>query len=98
MTRRSIDVTVKLAIVMFPYLMCMSLTAMLSGMLNSLQHYFAAAVAPIFLNIAHDRRAWLRPLDRRRSPGNGLVSLLGRARGRRPCRWSCSISACAQPA
>lgn len=46
------DVTVKLAIVMFPYLMCMSLTAMLSGMLNSLHHYFAAAVAPIFLNVA----------------------------------------------
>lgn len=44
-------VTVKLAIVMFPYLMCMSLTAMLSGMLNSLHHYFAAAVAPIFLNV-----------------------------------------------
>lgn len=46
------DVTVKLAIIMFPYLMCMSLTAMLSGMLNSLHHYFAAAVAPIFFNIA----------------------------------------------
>jgi putative peptidoglycan lipid II flippase len=45
------DVTVKLAIVMFPYLMCMSLTAMLSGMLNSLHHYFAAAVAPVFLNV-----------------------------------------------
>lgn len=45
------DVTVELAIVMFPYLMCMSLTAMLSGMLNSLHHYFAAAVAPIFLNV-----------------------------------------------
>ncbi len=44
------DVTVRLAIVMFPYLMCMSLTAMLSGMLNSLHHYFAAAVAPVFLN------------------------------------------------
>jgi putative peptidoglycan lipid II flippase len=46
------EVTVKLAIVMFPYLMCMSLTAMLSGMLNSLHHFFAAAVAPIFLNLA----------------------------------------------
>ncbi|OQP84903.1 murein biosynthesis integral membrane protein MurJ [Rhizobium rhizosphaerae] len=46
------DVTVKLAVVMFPYLMCMSLTAMLSGMLNSLQHYFAAAIAPVFLNVA----------------------------------------------
>lgn len=42
--------TVKLAAIMFPYLMCMSLTAMLSGMLNSLHHFFAAAVAPIFLN------------------------------------------------
>ena len=46
------DMTVRLAMVMFPYLMCMSLTAMLSGMLNSLQHYFAAAIAPIFLNAA----------------------------------------------
>lgn len=45
------DTTVKLAVVMFPYLMCMSLTAMLSGMLNSLHHYFAAAVAPVFLNV-----------------------------------------------
>jgi putative peptidoglycan lipid II flippase len=46
------EVTVRLAIIMFPYLMCMSLTAMLSGMLNSLHHYFAAAVAPIFFNFA----------------------------------------------
>ncbi|WP_374828154.1 murein biosynthesis integral membrane protein MurJ [Mycoplana dimorpha] len=44
-------VTVELAAVMFPYLMCMSLTAMLSGMLNSLHHYFAAAIAPVFLNV-----------------------------------------------
>lgn len=43
--------TVRLAIVMFPYLMCMSLTAMLSGMLNSLHHFFAAAIAPVFLNV-----------------------------------------------
>ena len=45
------EVTVRLAVIMFPYLMCMSLTAMLSGMLNSLHHYFAAAVAPIFFNL-----------------------------------------------
>lgn len=45
------DLTVRLAIVMFPYLMCMSLTAMLSGMLNSLHHFFAAAIAPVFLNV-----------------------------------------------
>ena len=43
--------TVRLATVMFPYLMCMSLTAMMSGMLNSLHHFFAAAVAPVFLNV-----------------------------------------------
>ncbi len=43
--------TIRMAIVMFPYLMCMSLTAMLSGMLNSLHHFFAAAIAPIFLNL-----------------------------------------------
>lgn len=45
------DLTVRLAVVMFPYLMCMSLTAMLSGMLNSLHHFFAAAIAPVFLNV-----------------------------------------------
>ncbi len=46
------DVTVRLAVIMFPYLACMSLTAMLSGMLNSLHHYLAAAIAPIFFNVA----------------------------------------------
>lgn len=45
------SLTVRLAAVMFPYLMCMSLTAMLSGMLNSLHHFFAAAIAPVFLNV-----------------------------------------------
>jgi putative peptidoglycan lipid II flippase len=43
--------TVELAWVMFPYLMCMSLAAMMSGMLNALRRYFAAAVAPVFLNL-----------------------------------------------
>ena len=45
------DMTVRLATVMFPYLICMSLGAMMAGMLNSLRRYFAAAVAPVFLNI-----------------------------------------------
>jgi putative peptidoglycan lipid II flippase len=45
------ELTVGLAVIMFPYLMCMSLAAMMSGMLNSLRKYFAAAVAPVFLNI-----------------------------------------------
>jgi putative peptidoglycan lipid II flippase len=43
--------TVALSMIMFPYLMCMSLTAMMSGILNSLRKYFAAAIAPVFLNI-----------------------------------------------
>ena len=45
------DATYQMALIMFPYLMCMSLTAMLSGMLNSLHHFFAAAIAPVFLNL-----------------------------------------------
>jgi putative peptidoglycan lipid II flippase len=45
------DNTVALATIMFPYLACMSLAAMMGGMLNSLHRYFAAAIAPVFLNI-----------------------------------------------
>ncbi|TKT82622.1 murein biosynthesis integral membrane protein MurJ [Aquamicrobium sp. LC103] len=60
------DLTVSLATVMFPYLMCMSLGAMMAGMLNSLRRYFAAAVAPVFLNvilIAVLAYAWYRGYD-----------------------------------
>ena len=45
------EVTVRLATIMFPYLICMSLGAMMAGMLNSLRRYFAAAIAPVFLNL-----------------------------------------------
>ncbi|HEV7417836.1 MAG TPA: murein biosynthesis integral membrane protein MurJ, partial [Tianweitania sediminis] len=45
------ELTRSLAAIMFPYLVCMSLAAMMAGMLNSLRRYFAAAVAPVFLNI-----------------------------------------------
>lgn len=44
------NATVQFAFIMFPYLACMSLTAIISGMLNSMNRYFAAAIAPIFLN------------------------------------------------
>ena len=44
------DNTVSLAVIMFPYLACMSLAAMMGGMLSSLHRYFAAAIAPVFLN------------------------------------------------
>jgi len=46
-----VTLTTTLAVIMFPYLMCMSLAAMMSGILNSLHKYFAAAIAPVFLNI-----------------------------------------------
>ena len=45
------DLTVLLSRIMFPYLACMSLVAMLSGILNSLHRYFAAAFAPVLLNV-----------------------------------------------
>jgi putative peptidoglycan lipid II flippase len=43
--------TVELTRVMFPYLLCMSLVAMLSGILNSFRKYFLAALVPVLLNI-----------------------------------------------
>jgi putative peptidoglycan lipid II flippase len=45
------DLTVNLARITFPYLMFMVLTAMLSGMLNALGRFAAAAAAPILLNV-----------------------------------------------
>lgn len=45
------EMTVALSRIMFPYLACMSLVAMLSGILNALHRYFAAAFAPVLLNI-----------------------------------------------
>jgi putative peptidoglycan lipid II flippase len=45
------DLTVLLTRIMFPYLACMSLVAMLSGVLNALHRYFAAAFAPVLLNV-----------------------------------------------
>ncbi len=43
--------TIALAMIMFPYLICMSLGAMMAGMLNSLRLFLAAAIAPVFLNV-----------------------------------------------
>lgn len=46
------DLAVNLTRITFPYLMFMVLTAMLSGMMNSMGRFAAAAAAPILLNIA----------------------------------------------
>jgi putative peptidoglycan lipid II flippase len=45
------DLTVELFRIMFPYLICMSLTAMVSGVLNAYRRYFVAAIAPLLLNV-----------------------------------------------
>lgn len=45
------DLSVTLTQIAFPYLLCMSLVALLSGVLNSLNRFWAAAAAPILLNI-----------------------------------------------
>jgi len=45
------DVTVLYSRVMFPYLFCMAIVAMLSGILNSFNKFKAAAFAPVLLNI-----------------------------------------------
>ncbi len=45
------SLAVELARICFPYLFFMSLTAMLSGVLNSLYRFAAAAAAPVALNV-----------------------------------------------
>ncbi|WP_350335834.1 murein biosynthesis integral membrane protein MurJ [Coralliovum pocilloporae] len=45
------DLTILLTRIMFPYLLCMSLVAMLSGVLNTFRKFFAAALAPVLLNV-----------------------------------------------
>jgi len=45
------ELTVLLTRIVFPYLMCMSVAAMLSGVLNSFRRYAAAALAPVALNL-----------------------------------------------
>jgi putative peptidoglycan lipid II flippase len=46
------QLTVTLNQTMFPYLFFMGLFALCMGVLNSLRHFFAPAIAPIFLNIS----------------------------------------------
>ena len=46
------QLTVTLNQIIFPYLFFMGLFALCMGVLNSLRHFFAPAIAPIFLNIS----------------------------------------------
>lgn len=45
------ELTVLLTRILFPYLACMSLAAAYGAILNSLRRYFAAAFAPVMLNV-----------------------------------------------
>lgn len=45
------NLTVIMTRIMFPYLACMSLVAMFSGILNSMRKYFLAALVPVLLNL-----------------------------------------------
>ena len=45
------DMTVDYGRVMFPYILCMSLAALFSGILNATGRFAAAAAAPVLLNI-----------------------------------------------
>ncbi|MAB00514.1 MAG: murein biosynthesis integral membrane protein MurJ [Stappia sp.] len=45
------DLAVLLSRITFPYLLCMSLVAFLSGILNTYQRFAAAAFAPVVLNL-----------------------------------------------
>jgi putative peptidoglycan lipid II flippase len=45
------ELTIILTRITFPYLLCMSLTALFAGILNALGRFIAAAAAPILLNI-----------------------------------------------
>lgn len=67
------DLTVNLTRITFPYLMFMVLTAMLSGMLNSLGRFAAAAAAPILLNVILIAALLLVKYDVLALPGHALA-------------------------
>ena len=72
------DLAVLLTRITFPYLLCMSLVALLSGVLNALGRFTAAAAAPIVLNLvligAMLLAAWLQ-FDN--TPNAGIVLAWG---------------------
>ena len=72
------DLAVDLTRICFPYLLFISLTALQSGVLNSLNRFTAAAAAPIFLNlvmIGANVVAWL--LSTGNTPATGFIFAWG---------------------
>ncbi len=75
---KTFQLTVDLTRICFPYLLFMSLTALQSGVLNSLNRFTAAAAAPILLNlvmIASNVVAWI--LGTGNSPETGYIFAWG---------------------
>ena len=72
------DLAVELTQIAFPYLMCMSLVALLSGVLNSMRRFWVAAAAPILLNLVLiSAIALALLLDYERRPEAGRVLAIG---------------------
>lgn len=72
------DLAVLLTQIAFPYLMCMSLVALLSGVLNSMGRFIAAAAAPILLNVVLILAISLAiSLGYHRQPGAGIILSAG---------------------
>ncbi|HUS96321.1 MAG TPA: murein biosynthesis integral membrane protein MurJ, partial [Hyphomicrobiaceae bacterium] len=70
--------SVELTRITFPYLLCMSLAALLSGVLNSLQRFWAAAAAPILLNVVLiSAMALAIGLGYANTPGAGYILAIG---------------------
>ncbi len=72
------DLAVDLTRICFPYLLFMSLTALQSGVLNSLNRFTAAAAAPILLNlvmIASNAVAWVMATGN--TPATGYIFAWG---------------------
>ena len=67
------DLTVNLTRITFPYLLFMVLTAMLSGMLNAIGRFAAAAAAPILLNVVLISVLLLVKTGRLDLPGHALA-------------------------
>jgi putative peptidoglycan lipid II flippase len=50
-TPERVELAITFTRITFPYILCMSLTALLAGVLNSVDRFWAASAAPILLNI-----------------------------------------------
>ena len=77
-TPEKFNLAVQLTQIAFPYLLCMSLVALLSGVLNTYQRFWAAAAAPIVLNIVLISAILIAlALGYAGQPGSGYVLAIG---------------------